>query len=539
MICRYIILGILLLFVCAGVSAIQGQLLLYAIGDNLVINGNNAPITTVTISNINSTYQSQLQAQYNEKASTGVLWLFTDNGVYTYNFTTQGVFYNITIPSNAIEDMHQKVYSYTLQFPDPASHFDIMYDSINKKLYSNIVGIKNISINGLIGDVAYNKFISMRENTAISDIYIDGQMNVGNPYFKINNMYTTNTGDLYLSGNTNLANGDNITGIINYPKSVTLPYYSDMVRNCTVKGENITNYRTWAFTFPQSLSGKLPIGQNEITIRDYLTDSLTTVSFEVRETKPVPTPTPTWVQAYSITGELIDPSINTTNPNINTTPLVDNTTENITNSSTNTTVKKIEINNRSIQQMDVVYVGETNLDMSRAIGWPDTGNGLYYLTYCGGQSTFTTTIDNPRRYYIDPSIYGSRLGEWCQLDRNTEDKEAIVAFVVKNMPVLQSNTTVQNITGYNNTSSNVSVNYTESINTTTSQTNVNVTIINGSIYHPNVTNEISTPVTYTMVQTIETNTNGYPNGSIVVPLNPLGSIMAICIVIGLFIRKRS
>jgi hypothetical protein len=109
-----------------------------------------------------------------------------------------------------------------------------------------------------------------------------------------------------------------------------------------------------------------------------------------------------------------------------------------------------------VQQGDSVAIGE-RVDLSGAIGWQDS-NGDWNLAYYGRSGSemdpqYTIKIvkkSDLYNYYIDPAIFGQRLGPWYQFYGNaTEDNHGnTLAFRVvqtKNITPFD-NTTGENVT---------------------------------------------------------------------------------------------
>ena len=510
---RLLLVLFVLAILCAPALATSGQTIIYAIGDNMFIVGNDAPIQIVipNARNMDAATLSLLTAKANNASYSGTLWVFTDNKVWTYPFITNGSAYNITVPAEVISDMHFKRYTYSLQFSGSDQRMDIVYDSDLKEIGSNIRSISNTSILGLSGDLIYEKFQQYRTDNYIQDVYLDGIIDSQYPSIQVTDEYDKGNGDLYIGGTTNLAPGDLLVGIVNGNGSSGFDYYiKDMVRTSIASGDNSSQLRKWAFVFPQELSGLLPKGTNFVYINYGGVE--TTVPFDVADISVVPTPTPTPKPIYSVTGNLIG-IVNSVAPDVTPTPVVVTQTPEINFTET-------PLGNRSVGQRETVYVGERNINIMRAIGWLDQKTAQYYLNYCGGPDLYTVVVNNPNSYYFDPKIFANRTGLWCQYTPDYTDKDPIVAIIVKQAPVIKSNLTTASATSINIMSDNVSV-----------------TQLNGSA----VSTTIAIPTPVLPPTPSPTPTSEYPEGTVDLtksPLDPKLGILAIGIVILLLRYKR-
>ncbi len=515
--CKHLCLIIILISFITPVLANQGQTILYAVGDQMSIIGYDAPLQiiipnagTLSSNEIACITENSLSRSYN-----GTLWVFCDNQVLTYPFVTDGSSYNITVPSYILSKLKTRVYTYSLQFAGMDQRMDVIYDPNLQEIGTNIRSIPNISTAGLSGDVIYQKFITYRSDNYVEDVYLDGQIDAEAPSIKLTDIYDLGNGDLYVGGTTDLSFNQTITGIINgdMPATSTLPYYNNMIRTSGVYGTNSSQPRVWSFEFPQNLTGLLPVGQNDVYV-SYLGNGYTTVPFTILDTSVTPTPTPTPVPIYSVTGNLVGfQGVNTVNPNPTVTP-TPTPTINIDRNVT-------PLGNRTIHQMDNVYVGETNVNILDAIGWADPISNAYTIQYCGGYPPYVADIATPKSYYFDPSIYANRLGEWCQYEpsENPAQDPYIEAFNVLADPI---NTTPQSTLSNITTTSN----HSSPIPTSTLSTNVGVT---------------PTPVTYNQTGVALTPTetiNPYPTNSVILPLPIWIPIISLITVSYILIRSR-
>lgn len=354
------------------------------------------------------------------------VWIFAGRAnLYGIEFMTNVDQFHIVIPDAVLNSLPEGSYAMYVQFPGQNHQFDIYYEK--NHLRTIYKAIQDIDISSVTPDMVQKDFDHFSGIPTVDDVVQKYTLDIQHPEVRLRNMYTTSKGKLHMDFTTNLATGDEIRAIIDEEK-YQVPVYAEMMSYRTIVS-GVEN-RTFSVEFNRDVADQLTTGTHIISIK-FLSDGVTTIPFHRYERYVEPTPTPVIEHYYDFSGEMIGFDVNTTAPvesNITIVPTVTKTHE--------TKLIETRLNNRTIGQRDIVYVGEKNLDVWGALGWEDEEVGYnFQVRWCDGDGEIVT-IKDPHHYDISEDIYRSRHGGWCQYNSNLEEKNPSVAFFVRSNPGL-------------------------------------------------------------------------------------------------------
>lgn len=323
----------------------------------------------------------------------------------------------IHITSGMSYELPEGEYKMFLQYTGDNGMFDIGYDG--SKFTSIYKNIRDIDVSNSTEDRKLEAFYSIR-GTLTDDRFVESVLYVELPSITLTNMYTKDNGDLHLDFSTNLFEGNAISAMIEPDLYKGTPFYK-LMHNDSVVRYTPTGNKFW-LEFPVDAANQLTTGQHVIYIT-YMGNMVMSIPFK-RYTRMVPpTPTPEIQHYYSFTGEEMGYRVNTTRVSTPT------PTPTIYVTPTYVTALTESRKDRVINQRDVIYIGEKNLDVSLAVGWqdPSTSNYNFVITWCDGDGS-EYVIPNEKHFDVDSSVFSNREGAWCH---KGDDREPIVAFFVK------------------------------------------------------------------------------------------------------------
>jgi len=475
-----------------------------AYGDTLTYSNSNAPYYIVIpssevigdLSNLNATSHGAA----NNATSKCQAWLFGERTFITpVQFTSRMAYYTVNISEDTISHLPEGEYNMYLQFPGSTGVMSMQYDPATNRIGSPFQNYDPVSLTGLTPRLAEDAFLRTQKNTTrYGDIFYKITVAVGKPSIVVVNNYVLSNGDLYVGGTTNLAKGDSISGTID-PDVYVSPSYHEMMTNIRVVTGERQDSRDWYLTFSQNLSNQLPIGHHEVIVN--LGQGVKySVPFNRWYDPVTPTPTPEIKDIYGVNGEWMGRKVNTTAPTETPTP---SPTKNTTYE---TVLAKFRLNNRTVDNWGDIYVGEKNLDVSGAIGWPQP-NGDWVIQYCdywGPDYNKTITIKDPHHFDANKSVFLNDYGAWCQYSpfESGQARQPIAFWVKTDLPIVTPNATP--VPPANQTGN-------ETANVTVTEDVLNVTITPTDI-----------PVQTTVPMESDT---------IVVPLSPWVAIGAIVVIV--------
>lgn len=389
------------------------------------------------------------------------VWIFAGRDqFYGIDFTSNVNQCHIVIPDSMLNSLPEGSYPLYIQFQGPNRQFDVTYGKNRlQTIYKAIPDATTLAVEPRMVQQAFDLMLA---TSPVDDPVYKYTLEVQHPAIKVRNMYNMADGSLHIDLTTNLASGDPIWAIID-EETYQVPYYKEMMSYRTTVG-GIEN-RTFSLEFPRKVADQLTAGTHIISVH-FQADGVTTIPFHRYERYVEPTPVPVVEKYYSFSGEMLGYDINTTPPapsNVTIVPTYSPVYE--------TKLIETRLNNRTIGQRDVVYVGEKNLDVFGALGWQSSNTSGYYfqIQWCDGDGE-VVTIKNPEHYDIDEETYRSRHGGWCQYNPNLNEKNPPVAFFVRRNP------------GLNWTDGNETINAMRK-NQTTVQVNLSGVLTNLTIYN--------------------------------------------------------
>jgi hypothetical protein len=428
------------LFLTGYVSAAQVSV---AYGDNLTYSNSNAPYYIIIpssqivgdLSNLNATAKGEAM---NATAKCQA-WMFGERGfIDPVPFTSHIAYYTVEIPSSTIEKLPEGDYDMYLQFPGKTGVMSMQYDPSTKELGSPFRNYAPVSLYGLTPRVAEDVFVRTQANTSTyGDTFYKISVVIGKPSVNVVNNYVTSNGDLYIGGTTNLAKGDRISGTID-PDMYVSPVYHEMMTDINIVTGDYQDSRDWYLVFPQNLSGQLSNGHHEVIV-DLGQGVKYSVPFNRWQDPVIPTPTPEIRNIYAVNGEWMGQKVNTTAPTATPTP------EPTINKTYETVLAKFRLNNRTLDNRGDVYIGEKNLDVRGAIGWPQP-NGDWVIQYCdywGPDYNMTVTIKDPKHFDISRDVFKNDYGAWCQYSTFEAGKarQPVAFWVRSDLPYVTPNAT--------------------------------------------------------------------------------------------------
>ena len=508
----YKLLLVVIGIICVAVFPAGAETIILAHGDPLIYHGTNMPayVTYDTRYVEAELLKNETLQKIQERVGTGRIWLFgrSDN-IYGREFTGYPTNYSFTINSSDIWHMEPGRYNFVLQFPGPNDQFDIYYYNNNSRgieyqeLRTIYSGIKAESVRGLQPAFVYDKMMDLSYKDEIDDVFIGMTLDLQEPTIRLKTAYTKENGDLYIAGETNLAKNDTLVGIIDEEKYTT-PEYRKMFSYTTyVKGDSLTENRTFEMVFRKDLAPQLEAGKTHIIYVHFLEDGVSTIPFRKYHELVYPTVTPEIRSYYSITGELIGYEINTTRPAATPTPVisVEPTKE------YDTRIATVRDGNRDVSQHSEVYIGEKNLNIEPALGWYDD-YGFYWIRYCDDPKDAAIKVVNPNHFTVDEETFSQKEGDWCQYLPGLEERVPPVAFTVKRNRFVTINTSFRiGSTVYDNP-----------VNAT--PTEIQTVETTYPIVEPTI------EITMVPIQTSE-----YPDGAVVVPVPWYLGVVAIALVV--------
>ena len=393
---RYkIAVTVALLTLLIAAAPASAELIVVAHGDKLDIDGSIAPAGTTS----------------------GKLWLFGNKDMLgPIDIRVDSGGYHTSISKADVYRLDLGSYTAYLQFPGNNDLYDVTIDgTMLRTIYK---AVPDISIQGLSGGVARDKFTALMATAPIDDVLQKESVSVQEPSIILTNMYTNHAGDLYIVASTNLAPGDKITAMID-EETYKTPEYLDKFGYSTV----VSKDRKINLMFNHTAAAELQPGKHFVYVH-YLESGVMTIPFHRYTDFIAPTPTPVVNYYYSVTGELLGIDVNTTNPEGPKTPTPTPTPV----QTYKTVLAAIHINNRTIEQHDEIYVGEKNLDVWGTLGWMSS-DGYYWIQYCDGDGE-KVRINNPYHFNVDNATFGGKYGAWCQYSDDIDENDPPVAFII-------------------------------------------------------------------------------------------------------------
>lgn len=427
------------------------------------------------------------------------LWLFTPHDILVKSSQmASGSDYWISLSNIDIADLPKGKYQIYSQFKGNNGMYDVSYsNSVIQTIYKNVPDVSLLTVSP---DAYQMKFEGVIGNSIIDDVFIQNEIVIEDPDNKVVNMYTRSNGNLHIDIFTNLAIGDSITAIVDEETYKGTEYEPMMSCQTVVTGQLDATHK-FSLEFNASIASQLPSGKSHFITIHYLEDGVTIIPFTRYTEMVAPTPTPETRYYFAFNGEEMGYSVNTTRPYEPVTPAPTPTPGPVS------VLAQVHLDDRTIVQRGDIYVGEKNLDIWGALGWQDvnTENYDFRVSYCDGDDS-VVTITNPHHFYVDPDIFGDKLGAWCQYSSAISEDHPVVAFFVKN-PKYANLTTV-------------TPEMTEEVITITPEPTETVT--------QDVTETVATPVPTAPVETPET---------LVMPLYPLVALAGVGIAIVAARRK--
>jgi hypothetical protein len=393
--------------ICVLVTGVSGEAMTVAHGDDFSFSVDDIPS--------------------NQSASPRA-WLFGNlDSMYSIDTTLYNGYYTVNIPDEQIDALDVGSYTLYIQFPGNNGLFDIDY--VNNTLISVYRAIPSVDTHGFQPSMVKATFDEMSAKRPYDDVVIRHTVFVEEPYLKVLNMFTKENGDLHLDLTTNLREGSDIYAIIDEELYTTKEMIAMMSVKTKVYG---TNTHRLSLDFPYTIAEQLVSGHHVIYIH-FQKEGVTTIPFERWLDTVIPTPAPTYKAYYNFNGEMIGYEVNITRPYVATpTQTLPPVFETVLVQS------RVNKNNRTIEQRGTVYIGEKNLDVLGTLGWrSDYKNDyLYLLRYCDSYTEDINSADiipvkDPRHFFVDPEIFGDRIGGWCQYKAGLEEDDPPVAFFVE------------------------------------------------------------------------------------------------------------
>ena len=195
-----------------------------------------------------------------------------DDSIYGRELEGFGHNYNFTIDDTDLYNMEPGNYKMMVQFPGRNNQFDLYYYKNSsrgipiEKITTIYRDILDIDVRGNVpyaqyGTNAtrsvYNTVKYLATNPQIDDIFYEHDLIIEEPRMVLTNAYTKENGDLYISGNTNLAKGDRLRAIIDEDLYYNKYYESTMSYVTEVTGDDLTKYRTFELSFPAKIAPQL------------------------------------------------------------------------------------------------------------------------------------------------------------------------------------------------------------------------------------------------------------------------------------------
>jgi len=433
---------------------------------------------------------------------TGYAWMFGPyDSKFPIPFTLQHNVYWFDLKPEDTVRMRSGLYTVYLQVPGPSGIYGISYNAINNSFDSPFAHVPSYPLTALDPHSEHDAFVAAMNTFPSDEYWLNLTIDLEPPEVIVKDNYIDGEGNLYLGGTTNLAAGEPISATIDssiYNNSQFYYKYTDYTSQRMTNHDFMTTYSTvqsgtyterqWGLEFFQNRSENLPSGHHTISIN--LPDSVQTTIPFFRWSKPVtPIPTPQIQDYYAVDGSFYayGSDVNTSPPEYPQeypTPAIcpvvtPEPTLLYTSGPIYETVLPNTTDNRTIPQMGTIYVGEKNLDISLAIGWPSKDTGDYTVQYCDSINVTgegqTVTISNPYHVNIDNSNFGGYNGAWCHYDSwATTDMAEPVAFYVEPLP--ENVTLVKGIAGQTaiglpyTPEPTITVNVTEAVNVTENAT---------------------------------------------------------------------
>lgn len=442
------------------------------------------------------------------------VWIFAGKDqFYGIDFTSNVNQYHIVIPDTMLNSIDVGKYTMYVQFPGPNKRFDVEYK--NNRIRTIYREINDIDISAVTPDMVRHAFDLTAGTDPVDDVLYKYSLDVQNPMIRVKNMYTLGNGNLHIDAITNLAAGDEIRAIID-EETYQVPMYAEMMSYRTfVSGvEN----RTFSLEFTREVADQLPSSKTHVISVHFLRDGVTTIPFHRYERYVEPTPTQVIEYYYSFSGEMLGYDINTTPPAPSVTTIVPTITQKIYD----TRLIETRLNNRTIEQRGIVYVGEKNLNIWGALGWEDKKAGYNFrVRWCDGDGEIIK-ITNPEHFDVDEETFRSRHGSWCQYNEDLEERHPPVAFIVRSNPGLNWTDGSDTIAAQNANRTVLQVNLSGILS--------NLTIYNTTEVTPTMPWETNESVNVTTVPTTEP-TPIPTTETINLPLSPWVAIAGLVVVI--------
>ena len=367
------------------------------------------------------------------------LWLFTPHDLLVKSSQrASGSDYWISLSNIDIANLPNGKYQIYSQFKGNNGMYDVSYGNMAiRTIYKDVPDVSLLTVSP---DAYQLKFEGVISNPIIDDVFIQNEIVIEDPNNKVVNMYTRSNGNLHIDIFTNLAIGDSIAAIIDEEVYKGTEYEPMMSCRTYVTGQMDTTHK-FSLEFNASVASQLPSSKSHFITIHYLEDGVTTIPF-TRYTEMVPpTPTPEIRYYFAFNGEVMGYSVNTTRPYEPVTTLPTPTPGPVS------VLAQTHLDDRTIVQRGDIYVGEKNLDIWGALGWQDvnTENYDFRISYCDGDDS-VVTITNPHHFYVDPAIFGDKLGAWCQYSSAISEDHPVVAFFVKNPEYVNLTTVMPEMT---------------------------------------------------------------------------------------------
>jgi hypothetical protein len=435
-------------------------------GGNISFYSDDAPyFITVSGSSVfrNSTQIdiTSLQVARDQKV-TGYAWMFGPyDTLYPVPFIRQNNQYWFELTPENTSKLRAGIYKVYLQMPGPSGIYGISYDSVSDSFTSPFAKQRTFPLEALSPYSRHESFVAALNEYPSDEQWINLTMDIEPPEVIVKDNYIDGHGNLYLGGIPNLASGEPISGTIDpgtYTSSSFHRENSEYTRDKITNYDYMTSYsivsggdytaRKWSLLFLQNRSENLPSGLHVIAI-NLPDDVQTTIPF-YRWSKPVtPIPTPEIRPYYAVDGSYygFGSGVNTSPPQypeeyptLQTCPTVVPQVTLLYNieKPVPETVLPNTTDNRTIMQRQTIYIGEKNLDVSLAVGWPDSTNGDYKIQYCDWENSTAygdiIDIENAYHYDVESSVFSGRTGAWCHHDEwSTTDYTEPIAFFVENI----------------------------------------------------------------------------------------------------------
>ncbi len=490
---------------------VENQQIVVAHGDDLIFSGDDAHgYATITEAELYAdTISTAAEVIYGN--SEVRVWIFGDDDtLYGMPFPVNISDYEVNVDAGKLWNLEPGTYRMLIQFQGKNNRFDISYT--DKHLKSIYADVETDDCRGLQPAMVFTLLKHMASNPYHDDQFNEYALVIEEPVLQVTNMYDLENGDLYISGETNLAKGNPLVARIDEELYVHPEYASMMTYHTTVVGNDIGKYRNFTLIIGSVIAPQLTSGYHTIYVH-FHESGVTTIPFRKYMEAVQPTPTMIILHKYSVTGNDLGYRINITRPAATPTPVPVATQAKIYE----TAIVSMR-DSRYIQQMDTIYIGEKNLDIEGTLGW--MGESDYFqIQYCDGDYS-RITIEDPNHFDVTEDLFISRQGAWCQYTEGMDENDPPVAFTVKRNPWVKINTTFQ-IGGVTYDDFNETI--THIVNTTM--------LTNGSyaIIEPPEA-EITDITTETMEMPAEMPIqNPYPDDAVVVPLPVWLVVVAVAI----------